>query len=298
MMELNWVRADGWDGMGGSYPETDATIRVPAVRISTQGSKKCRRVNILTSYISALYQWYNISLLENYCWCVPYPILLYQTFCQTGGSFSSFCFQGLFVSVFCLSSFFFLQFSPQFFSTSTNICSRETSKSCCLSKWSWASDCVLPPNRGFARCKILGLLFTSLSASWFFSGTLGLNGGSLLDVIDLVSLLEAITGTDRCPVFWSCCCCLWYIVKSWLDDWVSWVLRSFWRTGKVSNIVAWMGIREKKRTFCGLIQHWYWNTSRLGLLYQPPLFKGATFQPISHVNNDKTKLLWHPCWAK
>ena len=28
------------DGMGGSFPETDATIRVPAVRISVQGSKK------------------------------------------------------------------------------------------------------------------------------------------------------------------------------------------------------------------------------------------------------------------
>ena len=40
LQELNAVRADGWDGMGGSFPETVATIRVPAVRISTQGSKK------------------------------------------------------------------------------------------------------------------------------------------------------------------------------------------------------------------------------------------------------------------
>ena len=38
--ELDGVRADGWDGMSGSYPETVATIRVPAVRKSTQESKK------------------------------------------------------------------------------------------------------------------------------------------------------------------------------------------------------------------------------------------------------------------
>ena len=71
MMELNWVRADGWDGMGGSYPETDQLSEYLRCKKERKGVKKCRRVNILTSYISALYHCWKtivyVSLILSSC---------------------------------------------------------------------------------------------------------------------------------------------------------------------------------------------------------------------------------------
>ena len=75
--------------------------------------------------------------------CLAYPILLYQIFCQTGGSFSSLCPAAPFLLRTSFCFFLFRSYTAHPFSTSISICSSEPSNFCCPSNWLRASDWVL-----------------------------------------------------------------------------------------------------------------------------------------------------------
>ena len=169
-----------------------------------------------------------------------HPNLLYQIFCHLGFGCSSFFFES-FPTFLCFSSSSSTQSAPC--STSISICSRETSKACCLSNWRCTSD-MSWALRPFCCCFWwveewdfvgFGLVGRPFLASTDRRLGSGFSGGSLLGVTDRVSFFDLTISTVT--AFWCWFCWCWYrsyIITSLLE--LFFCPRSWRRVGRLTSI--------------------------------------------------------------